>query len=240
MLRAWRARAAASESALVETLLKVSRLVCDLQQVAELDINPLLVDQHGVLALDARVRLHHGSDHAPMAVRPYPEGLEEAVTIEGSELLVRPIKPEDGERLHAFYDKASAADMRLRFFMARREVPASELARYTQIDYDRELTFFALGPRDAQGLRPMVGEVRAVCDPDNHTAEFAIQVATAWQGRGLGRMLLGKLLGYLRARGTYEVVGECLPENAGMAALAKALGFDVSLRPDSQSMRLQL
>jgi acetyltransferase len=240
MLRAWRGRAAASEPALVETLLKVSRLVCDLQEVAELDINPLLVDPHGVLALDARVRLHPGKAHAPMAVRPYPEGLEESVTLEGCELLVRPIKPEDGERLHAFYEKASAADMRLRFFMARREVPASELARYTQIDYDREMTFIALGPPDAQGLRPMVGEVRAVCDPDNRTAEFAIQVATAWQGRGLGRKLLGKLLGYLRARGTHEVVGECLPENTGMAALAQALGFEMSLRPDSQSMRLQL
>ncbi len=240
LLRAWRSRAPASSAALVDTLLQVSRMVSDLRDVAELDINPLLVDEHGVLALDARIRLHAGQDHAPMAVRPYPESLEETVTIGGAEVLLRPIQPEDGARLHAFYEKASAADMRLRFFMARREVPASELARYSQIDYDREMTFIALGPRTSDGQRPMVGEVRAVCDPDNRVAEFAIQVASAWQGKGLGRTLLAKLIAYLRARGTREVVGECLPENDGMARLAKAMGFEVVLKEDSQSLRLAL
>ena len=240
LLGAWRSRAAADEQAVVDTLLKLSRMVCDLQDVAELDINPLLVDEHGAIALDARVRLHNGRPHAPLAVRPYPEGLEEVVALAGCDLLLRPIKPEDGERLHAFYEKASPADMRLRFFMARREVPPSELARYSQIDYDREMTFVALGPRGADGLQTMVGEVRAVCDPDNVTAEFAIQVASAWQGKGLGRKLLGKLMAYLRERGTREIVGECLPENKGMAALARSMGFEVSAKQDSQSLRLDL
>jgi acetyltransferase len=240
LLRAWRSRAAANDQAVVDTLLKVSRMVCDLQDVAELDINPLLVDEHGVVALDARVRLHQGRARVPLAVRPYPEGLAEVMELAGSELLLRPIKPEDGERLRAFYEKASAADMRLRFFMSRREVPASELARYSQIDYDREMTFIALGPPAANGDRQMVGEVRAVCDPDNRTAEFAIQVASAWQGKGLGRKLLGKLVAYLRARGTQEIVGECLPENGGMAGLAEAMGFEVLPKRDLQSLRLAL
>ena len=118
--------------------------------------------------------------------------------------------------------------MRLRFFLARREVPHSELARYCQIDYEREMTFIALAPAPgADGAPAMAGEVRAVCDPDNRKAEFAIQVAAPWQGKGLGRALLGKLIRYLRERGTQEVMGQCLSENAAMAALARRLGFEV-------------
>ncbi|MFN3571730.1 MAG: GNAT family N-acetyltransferase, partial [Polaromonas sp.] len=98
---------------------------------------------------------------------------------------------------------------------------------YSQIDYDREMTFVAMAPQ-AGGEPVMVAEVRAVCDPDNLTAEFAIQVATDWQGCGLGRLLMDKLIRYLRERGTSEVMGQCLPENTGMAALARQLGFSVT------------
>jgi acetyltransferase len=156
-------------------------------------------------------------------------------------VLIRPIRPEDGQRLKDFYAHAAPADMRLRFFMARREVPHSELARYSQIDYDREMTFIALPADETDGCA-MLGEVRAVCDPDNQRAEFAIQVATDWQGRGLGRLLLGKLLAYLTARGTGEVVGEAFLENTRMAALARHAGFEVSPghAPDMLTLRLQL
>ena len=239
LLGAWRSRPAADEQSVVDALLKVSQMVCDLNAIAELDVNPLLVDAHGAIALDARVRVHgRHAIVAPLAVRPYPQELEEVFAVAGNELLLRPIKPEDGERLQAFYAMATTADMRLRFFMFRREVPPSELARYSQIDYDREMTFIALGPRDAGGRRPMVGEARAVCDPDNHTAEFAIQVASAWQGKGLGHKLLDKLVRYLRVRGTQELVGRCLPENKGMAGLANAMGFEVKALPSQDLVSL--
>lgn len=241
MLAAWRSRPAANRQAVIDTLLKVSQLACDWPAIAELDINPLLVDAQGAIALDARVRLHRpGQAVAPLAIQPYPQQLEEKLTVGGSELLIRPIRPEDGERLHAFYENANAADMRLRFFMSRREVPHSELARYSQLDYDREMAFIALAPVDGTGRRAMVGEVRAVCDPDNRKAEFAIQVASAWQGKGLGRFLLAKLLRFLRERGTAEVVGQCLPENGGMAVLARHAGFEVELGEDTVTMRLVL
>jgi len=240
LLAGYRGRPAADESALLTTLLKVSQMACDLPWLAELDINPLLVDERGVLALDARVRLRPvpAGERSRLAIRPYPLALEEHVQVGGQALLLRPIRPEDGQRLMVFYAGASPADMRLRFFMARREVPHSELARYSQIDYDREMTFVALAPQ-ASGEPVMAGEVRAVCDPDNLVAEFAIQVATDWQGQGLGRLLLDKLIRYLRERGTAEVVGQCLPENAGMAALARRSGFEVSsgTLPDTVSMR---
>jgi acetyltransferase len=241
LLGRWRSRPAANEQALLDTLLKVSQMTCDLPALAELDINPLLVDVEGAIALDARVRLHRQAEAAvPLAIRPYPQNLEEWVELAGSTLTIRPIRPEDGERLHAFYKRATSADMRLRFFMARREVPHSELARYSQIDYDREMTFIAVAPPDSEGRKPMVGEVRAVCDPDNLRAEFSIQVATAWQGKGLGRLLLAKLVRYLRERGTREIVGECLHENTAMASLARHAGFAVEAGPDPDTMSLQL
>jgi acetyltransferase len=240
LLASWRGRPAATDQGLIEILLKVSQMACDLTGIAELDINPLLVDAQGVLALDARVRVRHHQLLAPLAIRPYPQELSEPLQLGGSELLLRPIRPEDGERLKLFYQKAAPTDMRLRFFMSRRALPASELARYSQIDYDREMTFVALEPADAQGRQEMVGEVRAVCDPDNHTAEFAIQLASEWQGRGLGRTMLARLLQYLRERGTAEVVGECLPENASMAALAESLGFAVTPGAPGDSMALRL
>jgi acetyltransferase len=241
LLAQWRSRPAANEQAVVDTLLKLSQMTCDLPQVAELDINPLLVDVQGVIALDARVRIHPaGCVAAPLAIKPYPQHLEERVELAGSSVLVRPIRPEDGERLHAFYERASAADMRLRFFMARREVPRSELARFSQIDYDRDMTFVALAPADSEGRSQMIAEVRAVCDPDNLKAEFAIQVASAWQGKGLGRLLLAKLLAYLRSRRTGEVVGQCLLENTGMASLARHAGFELRQDPAEGTVSFRL
>ncbi|MEO5669452.1 MAG: GNAT family N-acetyltransferase, partial [Ramlibacter sp.] len=161
-------------------------------------------------------------------------------SVSGIPMLVRPIRPEDGERLSAFYANASPADMRLRFFMARREVPHSELARYCQIDYDREMTFVALAPKDEAGVQAMAGEVRAVADPDNRKVEFAIQIASQWQGKGLGHALMAKLLRYLRERAVEEVSGQCLLENTGMAALARTLGFDVAPGPEGDTMSMHM
>lgn len=227
LLAPHRGKPAADEAAVLDTLQKVSLMAGDLELLAELDINPLLADSNGVLAVDARVRVS-ARPVTPPAVRPYPGHLEETCSVAGRQLLLRPIRPEDGARLAAFYAKATPADMRLRFFMSRREVPHSELARYSQIDYDREMAFIAVVPPAEPGMQEvMAGEVRAVCDPDNQTAEFAIQVASAWQGKGLGRLLMDKLVRYLKERGTARLVGQCVPENAAMAALARAAGLQV-------------
>lgn len=222
LLRGYRSRPPARLDAIVDALLRLSQLASDLAPVAELDINPLLVDAEGAIALDARVRVRPappGRDGAHLALRPYPSGLERTSVIDGQALCLRPIRPEDGERLARFYAACSPEDLRLRFFFTRREVPPSELARYCQIDYEREMAFVALAG-DA-----LCGEARAVCDPDNDTAEFAVQVSAPWQRRGLGRALLDTLIGHLRARGTRELVGWCLESNHGMVNLARAAGF---------------
>jgi acetyltransferase len=242
LLAQWRSRPAADEAAVLDTLVKVSQMVTDFPGIAELDINPLLVDANGAVALDARVRLHRsGAVVPPMAIRPYPQALEEYTEVAGSRLLLRPIRPEDGDRLHAFYESAPSSDLRLRFFMSRREVPRSELARYSQIDYDREMAFIALAAgQQHAGTVEMVGEVRAACDPDNFKAEFSIHVASGWQGKGLGDVLLAKMIRYLRHRGVGEVVGECLVENGRMAALARRQRFELAIEGGLMRMRLRL
>jgi acetyltransferase len=235
MLAASRGRPAAAEAAVSSVVQKIAQIACDLPEIAELDLNPLLVDAHGAIALDARMRLAAGRALAPPAIRPYPQQLEGTLDTRGGVLAVRPIRPEDAQRLHAFYDRASPEDMRLRFFLARREVPRSELARYSQIDYDREMTFIALADDGS-----MAGEVRAVCDPDNERAEFALQVAGPWQCKGLGAALMGRMIAYLRERGTRELWGMCLPENRAMAALARRLGFEIHARDDANELLLPL
>lgn len=126
----------------------------------------------------------------------------------------------------------------MRFFAARREVPVSELARYSQIDYDREMTFVAVA---ANGLNPeLLGEVRAVCDPDRLRAEFAIQVAVDWQGRGLGGRLLGQMIRYLTQQGLASIEGTCLAENRSMIELARRLGFQVETTAQDGLVTLRL
>jgi acetyltransferase len=242
LLAGYRDRAAVDTEALVGTLIKVSQMVSDLPQLAELDINPLLADEQGVIALDARVKLRadaaagHPSDR--LAVLPYPAWLEETAAIAGQPVLMRPIRPEDEPLLRAFCARAAPADVPLRTFPARGEVPHSALARFSQIDYDREMVFIALDA--AGGGDRLLGDAHAVCDPDNLRAEIAVEVADAWQRRGLGRALLDKLLRHLRTRGVGEVVGQCRASNAAMLALARRLGFDVAPTQQPDLLRLSL
>ena len=242
LLAGFRGHRPADLPALIDVLLKVSQLATDLPDIAELDLNPLLIDENGVIAVDARARLRPpGQTAVPLAILPYPAELEEQWGQGEQALLLRPIRPEDGSGLQDFYAQASAQDLRLRFFAARREVPLSELARYSQIDYDREMTFVAVLARPSEGKR-LLGQVRAVCDPDQVQAEFAIQVRSEYQGRGLGRALLGKLIAYLRSRGVKVLVGLCLAENRAMVQLARSTGFELSsASPDGQlELRLVL
>jgi len=228
LLAGYRNRPAARLDAVIDVLLAVSRLLADLPELVELDLNPLLADERGVIALDVRVRVdaqaRAGADH--FAIRPYPQELIEMVDWCHEPLTLRPIRPEDEAQHRQFIEHLSPEDVRMRVFTTRRDLPRSELARLTQIDYAREMAFIA-ERATADGRRETLGTVRAVSDPDNVEAEFAIVVRSDLHGRGLGRMLMDKIARYARAQGLQRLVGVVLRENAGMLDLARHCGFAV-------------
>ncbi|HEU4621008.1 MAG TPA: bifunctional acetate--CoA ligase family protein/GNAT family N-acetyltransferase [Burkholderiaceae bacterium] len=242
LLDGWRDHPPVAIDAVHGVLVAISQMLADLPALMELDINPLLADANGVIALDARVRVspepHAGAKH--FAIRPYPNELEEVVRWQDREIVVRPIRPEDHAMHRALVARIAPEDWRLRFFQPRRELSASEFARLTQIDYDREMAFIAVA-KAPDGSNEILGVSRAIADPDNRNAEFAILVRSDLQRRGLGRLLLDKLIHYCQARGVERLVGEVLHDNLGMFALAKSEGFAFDPRQaDHQTRRIVL
>ena len=232
VLEGYRDHPSADLAAIEQTLVKLSQLVAELPEVAELDVNPLLADERGVVALDARIRLEptrrHGTDR--LAIRPYPSELEEAAELCGRRILLRPIRPEDFDQHRRFLARISAEDLRTRFFAALRAVPERELAHLTQLDYEREMAFIAVAP-GADGREETLGVARASTDPENLEAEFAVLVRSDLKGCGLGALLLEKLIRYCRGRGTQRMTGETLSANTRMLKLATACGFRAQLKP---------
>jgi acetyltransferase len=216
----------ADQEALHAVLVAVSQLLADMPEIAELAINPLILSPEGAIALNARIRL---SARGPagagnFAIRPYPAHLVETIEWQGRRLTLRPIRPEDEAQHLAFLESLDPADIRLRVFYSRRSIERSELARLTQIDYEREMAIVAVAPGPG-GAQETLGVVRAVADPDNIDAEFGIIVRSDLKGRGLGKLLMRKLIRALREHGTQRLVATVLTQNHHMLALAQELGF---------------
>ena len=231
-LRGYRDRPAVDLAAVREVLIKVSQLLIDYPEVQEVDINPLFADPKGVLALDARLHIAKPAraGTARLAIRPYPQELEEWLTLgDGEQVLLRPIRPEDEPAHHELFQRLSQKDVYFRFFRAINDLDHRQLARYTQIDYDREMAFIAT----TGGEHPeTLGVVRAVADADNNVAEFAIVIRSDRQGIGLGHRLMEKLIRYCREHGTRRLVGETLMDNQAMIRLARRFGFEVSFKEE--------
>jgi acetyltransferase len=242
LLAGWRDVPAADLDAVLRVLTTVSQLLADEPRITELDINPLLADAAGVIALDARIRVSAvapgGAAH--FAIRPYPVQLSEAVDWQGRSITLRPIRPEDEAQHLAFLARLDPADVRMRIFYSRRSIERSELARLTQIDFEREMAFIATAAL-AEGGEETLAVVRAVADPDNIDAEFGIVVRSDLKGAGLGELMLNKLIAYQRQRGTQRLVATVLVENARMLDLARELGFALeSEQPESDTRRIFL
>lgn len=232
LLRGYRDEPAADINGVADTLVAISRLLAQVPEIAELDINPLLTNHEGAVALDARVRVSASrpAGAARFAIQPYPEHLIESWTWQGQALTLRPIRPEDELQHRAFLERLDPEDIRLRVFYSRRSIEHSELARLTQIDYAREMAFIATRPTD-NGDEETLGAVRATVDPDNETAEFGVIVRSDLKGSGLGHRLMSKMIAHLRERGTRRLVGTVLRVNTGMLELARALGFQEGSNP---------
>lgn len=213
-------------------LVRLSDLVADLPEIRELDINPLLIDDVRVLALDTRIHLFPPPAVSALAIRPYPRELERSLTLAaGRTVRLRAIRPEDEPALTAFFGRMSPSDLRLRFFTAIHRLQRAFIARLTQIDYDREMALVALDdtvPVDES----LLAVVRLIADPDGERAEYSIMVRSDLKGQGLGFSLMSAILDYARSRGIMEVFGEVLRENVTMLRMCRELGFQVTSPPD--------
>jgi acetyltransferase len=232
LLEGYRDRPPANPDAIHHVLVQIGQLLADLPEVAELDINPLLANADGVVALDARIRVRAAKvpGAGRMAITPYPTELEETYNFgglfDGQSLTLRPIRPED-EPVHAqFLAQLRPDDVRFRFFGLVRDFSHTQISRYTQIDYDREMAFIAVAT-NPDGTAEILGVVRAVIEAARSSAEFAIIVRSDIKGRGLGQVLLEKMIRYCRERGLGVLRGQALASNSRMIDLARRLGFTV-------------
>jgi acetyltransferase len=228
LLRGYRGRPAVDLDAVALTLVKLSQLVTDLDEVAEFDINPLLASPTGVMALDARfVLAEQPKGIARLAIRPYPAELETDIVLEdGRPQRLRPIRPEDEPALQRAFSRLSPQTIRLRFFLPMKRLTHAMAAQLTQIDYDREMAFVLVDP-GAAGPSEIHGVVRLSADPNGERAEFAIVVEDAMTGHGIGRMLMHHIIDYGSSRGIREIYGDVLSDNGAMLDLCRHLGFKV-------------
>jgi acetyltransferase len=231
---------AGDEPAAAEVLVRISQLIVDWPEIGELMLPALFVDTAGVTAADAWLRLR-GVDEPPavLAIAPYPSELVQRWPGGSESFIIRPIRPEDATQHGVFFRRLPALDVRYRFFSAVRELSQEQMARLTQVDYDREMALIAV--REATG--ETVGAARLVREQDGRSGEFAVIVQPDVKGQGLASHLVQRLFDWARQRGVAEVVGQVLAENAPMLAFVRHLGF--SLRrmpeePDVIEVRLEL
>jgi acetyltransferase len=220
-LAGYRDRPPADLEAVAGVMVRLGRLAIDLPEVAELDINPLLADAQGVLALDARVRLADPAKVRAPAVRPYPEELVQPLSLpDGMVLTLRPIRPQDAATLVAMADLTTPQDLRLRFRAGLKTLPDAWARRLSQIDYDREMALVAEHPDGS-----LLAVARLAGDPEGDSAELALIVRSDWQHRGLGRAMMEALVAYAARRGLRRLWGEVEHDNRRMLELSKSLGF---------------
>jgi len=230
--------------ALKEVLLCISEMVCELPWIQELDLNPLIVDENGAIAADARIVIDHtgnsnGDRYAHMAIYPYPVHLVQEWTMnDGQVVTIRPIRPEDADMEQDFVHRMSDESRYYRFMDTLRELTQTMLVRFTQIDYDREMAMVATIPDpDDETRERQIGVARYVVNPDGESVEFALAVGDDWQKCGVGRKLMAALIDCARMKGYRAVVGDVLSTNSKMFRLMSSLGFTIHPHPEDTAVK---
>jgi acetyltransferase len=226
--------------ALESVLLRVSEMVCELPMLMEMDINPLIIDEHGALAADARVivefRLPGNDRYAHMAIYPYPTHLVNNWQLtDGTDIVIRPIRPEDAELEQEFVRNLSEESRYFRFMNSIEELSQSMLVGFTQIDYSRELALIAI--TKARNKEIELGVARYAINPDGESCEFAIVIADTMQGKGLGHKLMLALMDAARAKGLKIIQGEVLNNNINMLNLMERLNFIIEATPEDNNIK---
>jgi acetyltransferase len=243
LLKAYRNVPAADSDALALVLVKLAQLAADLPEIRELDLNPLLADETGVIAVDARVAVKPMEEpsrrgrrgHPRFAIRPYPNLWDGLVALRaGATVLVRPVRPEDEPLYGPFFAKVSQHDLRLRFFAPIKEFGHAFVARFTQIDYGRAMAFIAIDEVSGE----MLGVVRLHANSDYDRGEYAVLVRSDLKGRGLGYLLMTLIIEYARSEDLKMIEGQVLAENIAMLDMCRGLGFDISADPHDTHTRI--
>jgi len=240
ILKAYRNVPAADEQAIALLLVKLAQLAADVPEIREIDLNPVLADETGVIAVDARVSVapvelqHRGpAGHPRFAIRPYPKEWERRMCLaDGTEFLVRPVRPEDEPLFLPFFACVTQQDLRLRFFAPVKQFNHTFIARLTQIDYARAMAFIAI--EKSTGL--MLGAVRIHADANYDSGEYAILIRSDLKGHGLGWQLMQLMIEYARAEGLSCIHGQVLQENTTMIQMCRQLGFAVASDPEEPSI----
>jgi acetyltransferase len=234
LLRAYRDVPAVKQDEIPLTLVKLAQLAADVPEIGELDLNPLLADETGVLTVDARiavgppVRRFVGPGNANFALRPYPSQWMRHLELKDNwRIMVRPIRPEDEPLIYEFLRQVTKKDLRLRFFAVMKQFSHEFIARLTQLDYARAMAFVAFD----EATHEMVGVVRIHSDSIYETGEYAILLRSDLKGRGLGWMLMQLIIDYAKSEGLKHVVGDVLSENTVMLAMCRNLGFEITNDP---------
>ncbi|MDP2805648.1 MAG: bifunctional acetate--CoA ligase family protein/GNAT family N-acetyltransferase [Gallionellaceae bacterium] len=240
LLGAFRHMPPANMEALENVLLRVSEMVCELPMLMEMDINPLIVDEHGALAADARVVVEFkqpsADRYAHMAIYPYPTHLVNRWQLaDGMDITIRPIRPEDAELVQSFVRNLSAESRYFRFMNSVQELSQSMLVRFTQIDYSREMALIAV--TEVGGKEVEQGVARFSTNPDGESCEFALVIADNMHGKGLAQKLMTALMDAARSKGLKVIEGEVLRNNADMLHLMDRLGFKVETSPEDDSIK---
>ena len=226
LLEGYRDQPRADLAAVALALVRVSYLVAAHEEIRELDINPLLADENGCVALDARVRIADPAvtPRQPMAIRPYPVEWEEEVVITGiGRVVIRPIRPEDEALYALFFSRLMPEDIRMRFFTAKPDLSFKFLARLTQIDYAREMAFVAIGAEAGE----LLGVARLIADPDYTRAEYGVLVRSDLKAKGLGWRLMQRLITYAEREKLKELYGQVLASNTTMLQMCAEMGFEI-------------
>jgi acetyltransferase len=237
-------------AALEQVLLRVSEMVCALPHLREMDINPIIVDEHGAVAVDARVVIEHAppdtASYQHLAILPYPTAHEREWPMPGGGVYtIRPIQPDDAQMLQDFVRGLTPESRYFRFVSAMTELPPAMLARYTLIDYDREMALVAVlkdrRPTDDGGFaetEKIIGVSRYITNPDQTSCEFSLAVADGYKGQGLGSRLMLSIIDVARGKGLSVIEGLILSGNDPMLRLMRSLDFQIQAFPEDPDFRL--
>ncbi|MBT8047698.1 MAG: GNAT family N-acetyltransferase, partial [Gammaproteobacteria bacterium] len=228
---------------LVNVLLGVSSMACELPWIQEMDINPLIMDDKEIVAVDARIRVDFPKPSTDpynhLAIHPYPIHLVNDIQLnDGTDIVIRPIRPEDAEIEAKFVKELSNESKYFRFMNSLQELSPEMLVRFTQIDYHNEMALVAVKPGVSGDAEEQIGVARYTTNLDKKSCEFALVVSDRWRGKGIAHQLMQKLMEIARDRDLERMEGQVLANNFKMLSLVKTLGFQIGNDADDPSIKL--